>query len=200
VLLLAGVGGGVLFYLRVQQDARTGHWMTVAPVAPGKPTPTVPPGAYGFTDPGGNPTLYYPPAKAPVAITWNTYQDTAHGFHLELPGNWTQIDQSPVQGGARMVCPPGADTRNDAPGAPECDTYGWVPAFTLPALTDPGVARISTITAGGVSGTLYTESALGTSITAVFPSAGGEVVITTFATSDALMYAFAHMLATLSFS
>lgn len=200
LVLLAVAGGGTLFYLRYQQNARTGHWIAVATAAPGRPTPTVPPGAYAFTDPGGNPVIYYPPAQAPVAVTWQTYRDTRHGYHLELPGNWTQFDQSPTLPGARMVCPPGADTQDNEPGAPECVTYGWVSSFTLPAASDPGISGMTSITAGRVSGTLYTESALGTIVTAVFPSAGGDMVITTFGNSDALMYAFVHMLATLSFS
>lgn len=200
LVLLAAAGGGAFLYVRSQQDARIGHWQAVATAAPGQPTPTVPPGAYAFTDPGGNPVIYYPPSQAPVAVTWQTYHDALHGFHLDLPGNWTQLDQSPALAGARMVCPPGADTQQDQPGAPECVTYGWVSSFTLPAASDPGISGVTSITAGRVSGTLYTESALGTIVTAVFPSAGGDVVITTFGNSDALMYAFVHMLATLSFS
>lgn len=203
LVLLAGAGSGAFFFLRpprTQQDARAGRWVSIATAAPGQPAPTVPPGAYAFTDPGGNLVIYYPPSQAPVAVTWQTYHDAQHGYQLDLPGNWTQRDQSPALAGARMVCPPGADTQQDEPGAPECVTYGWVASFTLPAPSDPGVADLHAISAGGVSGTLYTESSLGTIITAVFPSGGGDVVITTFGNSDALMYAFAHMLATLAFS
>src|SRR5262249_55957154 len=161
---------------------RTGHWVAVATSAPGEPTPTVPPGAFAFKDAGGNLIIYYPPAEAPIAVTWQTYRDPTHGYRLELPGNWTQRDQSPILPGTRMVCPPGADKQVDAPGAPACVTYGWVPTFSLPSLSDPTVADLHAITAGGVGGTIFTESALGSVITAVFPRGGGDVIITTFGT------------------
>lgn len=200
IFLLGGAGAGVLFYLRHQQDSHIGHWAVFARPAPGQPTPTVPSGAVVFKNVGGTPVLYFPPAEPPVPVTWQSYQDPQHGYRLELPGNWTQLDQSPTLSGARMVCPPGADTQDDAPGAPACVSYGWVPAFALPSASDPTVADLQSLTAGSVRGTLYTESALGTIITAVFPTEGGDVVITTFGNSDALMYAFQHMLASLTFS
>lgn len=174
--------------------------MVIASVAPGQPTPTIPSGAYGFKDLGGNLIVYYPPTDAPVPVTWQTYRDAQHGYHLEIPGNWTQMTQSPTLSGARMVCPPGADTQLDGPGAPACVNYGWVPTFTLPSPTDPTVTGLRTISAGAVSGYLFSESTIGSVVTAVFPKEGGDVVISAFANSDALLYAFQHMVATLTFS
>src|SRR5262249_48921434 len=106
ILVLGGLATGIFLFLQHEQDLRTGHWVAVATSAPGEPTPTVPPGAFAFKDAGGNLIIYYPPADAPIAVTWQTYRDPTHGYRLELPGNWTQRDQSPILPGTRMLCPP----------------------------------------------------------------------------------------------
>jgi hypothetical protein len=197
VLVVAGVTAFGIY--RQQQDLRTGHWVVAATPAPGQPAPTPPPGAFAFKDPGGNPIFYFPPQQAPVAITWRTSHDAQHAFSVDLPANWTQLDQSPVLPYAHMVCPPGADTQADMPGAPACITYGWVASFTTPSSTDPTVSSPRPVVAHGVTGYVYTESAMGTTITAVFPaSGGGQVILTTFGNDDTLLYAFAHMLSTLT--
>jgi hypothetical protein len=195
--LLAGAAGGGYLYQANQNDLRSGHWVVASPPAAGRPEPTPPPGAFVFKDPGGTPIFYFPPQEPPVSITWQPYHDSSGGFTLQIPGNWASVSPSPALSGGHMVCPPGADRQADAPGAPSCVSFGWVATYAQPPATDPTVADRRNLTVDGVPGYLYTQSALGTVITVVFPASNHTFVMTTFGTSDALMFAFQHMLATL---
>jgi hypothetical protein len=155
-------------------------------------------GAFQFISLGG-PVLYVPPRAAPIPITWQTYQNDRDGYRLDSAVNWLTVNQ-PVAGHADwLVCPPGTDLQTPSPGPPPCVNFGWVSQFALPSATDSTVGERTAVTRDGVTGTLFTQTALGASITVVFPTHGGDLVLTADADTDAVMYAFQHMLASIQF-
>jgi hypothetical protein len=79
-------------------------------------------------------------------------------------------------------------------------SYGWVGDYQPPPTSDSSVADMRKMTISGVSGYQFTQAALGANVTAYFPYHNGAFVLTANADSDAAMYAFKHMLTSLTFT
>lgn len=193
------IAGGIFYYLQRQQDRQTGHWRQ-APAVAGQPSPTAPAGSFLFTGINGN-VVYTPPVDAPDSITWKTDHNTQDGYRIAIPANWVGgLAASGAPEGLRIYCPPGTSSDPAGPGLPPCVSYGWLPDYQPPLASDSSVADVRTLTISGVNGHQFTQAALGAGVTAYFPDNNGTFVLTANADSDAAMYAYQHMLSSLTFS
>lgn len=199
LLIVATAIGGV-FIIQRQARQRTGQWRQVH-LSSGQAVPTAPPGAYVFVS-ISEASIYRPPVRPPISTTWRPAQDASAGYSLDVPDNWTSPATMPstfaLPGGATF-CPPNGSLDTTQPGLPPCVSYGNMPSFTPPT-TDASMSPISRVNVRGGTASVYTRSALGALVVAYVHDRTGDFVLIANADSDAAMYAFQHMLTSLTLS
>jgi hypothetical protein len=204
-LLIVGIvlvaSAGIWIYLiNHSQNPPTGQWVHLPPLKPGQPTPTAPAGSYLFKDTTGGFVFYRFPATPPAILTWATYRNQQDGYVIDYPSNWMRVESSSNGHTVLAFYPPGTNLKENVPGGPQGISLRWVETYQPVVSKDTTITDIKPITIDKISGQLYTQAALGAAIIVTFPLKGGGFVMTADATSDILMYAFQHMLASLKFT
>ena len=194
VLLVVGCSLGAKTTTTTQAASGT-KWVDLR----GKAAQDAPAGAMLFRQPDGQ-LVGYVPSGAISGITWQAYQNSSDGYSVEYPEGWItqQSDNEGHQG--LVVYPPGTDVSASIPGGAPGIGVGWVSSYTIPSADDPSVGALKDIQASGVQGTLITQGALGSSMIAVFPRAGGYLFVSGDASTDTLIEVFLHMVSSLKFS
>jgi hypothetical protein len=132
-------------------------------------------------------------------LAWARFSDQASGAAVEYPSGWQQSTTLADGHQQLTVYPPGADPTADVPGGAPFISFAWTSDFTAwqrgySTITDSG-----TVTAGGVTGELYTIGGLGRDVVAAFPRPGGTSLLFADARDDRVMSVFEHMLGSLRF-
>lgn len=200
VMLIAATATAGVMLIQRQARQRIGQWRQIHLVA-GQAVPTPPPGSYVFVSIDGA-TVYRPPTHAPIPTTWRKAQDTGAGYSLDVPSNWMSPASAPstlaLPGGATF-CPPNTSLDTQQPGLPPCVSYGNMASYAPPT-SDTSMSPLAQVPLRGGTATVFTRSALGALVIAYVPDRSGDFVLIANADSDAAMYAFQHMLTTLTLS
>ena len=171
------------------------RWVSLPDSAPGQPTPSLPEGAIAFPNSMGRLVAYLP--SRIVTASWQTYTNDQDGYSVDYPSDWIRVQGSEAGHETITVYPPDADLQQSVPGSSRGISAGVRVDYEPPAPGNPRIANLKSITIDGVSGQLYTVSALGRSIIVAFPLQKGTLVLEADADSDSMIDVFQHMLGSL---
>ncbi len=134
----------------------------------------------------------------PASYVWETYINGTDGYSIEYPKNWTVLKLAQDGHEGVVIYPPTEDQGNK--NAKRIG-FGWSAYYLLPTTASTNIYYQTPITISQTLGQLYT---LGggegdkKGIAVLLPHHGGYVAIGGSAETDELVYAFQHMLSTLT--
>ncbi|MEK7572210.1 MAG: hypothetical protein AAB553_08120 [Patescibacteria group bacterium] len=141
---------------------------------------------------GGQTYVYEPPATPPVELVWSRYENQQDNYSLDYPSNWQIVRTEFNNHEALFVYAPGADPEDPAV---QYISFGWA-AYYYP----PDANYTVPVSINRVSGTIYTNGALGSSyIAAAFTYNNGYFALVNNVSDETFVYIFDHMLGSLEF-
>ncbi len=162
------------------------------------PTPTpVTQISITFQDSNGQTQTYTLPNNPPVQITWGRYTNALDHYSIDYPINWQVIKSIDNGHEGLSIFPPNAtDTSQFAPHI----GLGLSEYYSVPT-TGTGQIYASNIIVDNLPGLLFTQGQEGDSYVASFFQYQGEYFgLGSSVTSSDLLYVFAHMIYSLTFS
>ncbi len=183
--------------------AQPAVWKVIAPPGPGQLPVAPPKGSYPFARSFGGLLVYVPGTLAPVPASWQTYSNVMRGVNMSYPPRWIQQGVAGADG-ALFLPPPTTQSRSQPGGPPaigvlwSAGAAGARKAVPLPALGDGMVLDGGIISAGKVSGHLYTIGGTpGVAARVEVPAKGGMVTLFVRADDPAMLDVFRQMLSSL---